>query len=76
MDANVRSAVGANVVLVRAELAALSCDTLQLLLSRRVSITDLEDHALVADRSSMKLLDNLLALLASLKPSVLSEASN
>lgn len=68
IDANIRSAVSADVVLVGAELAALSGDALQLLLGWSVCVTDLHEHSLVANRSTVVFLNDFLALLASLEP--------
>ena len=47
MDADKCSAVSADIVLIGAELAALSCDALQLLLSRSVGISNLHDETFV-----------------------------
>ena len=67
MDPNIGSAIGANVVLIGTELAALCGDTLQLLLRRGVGIADLHQHALFSDRSTVILLDNLFAFIAGFK---------
>jgi hypothetical protein len=67
VDSNIGSAVGANVVLIGAELPTFGGDALQLLLGRRVGVPDLHQHSLFANGSTMVLLDDVLALLASLK---------
>jgi len=67
MDADFSSAIRANVVLVGAELAALSSDTLQLLLRGGIGIADLHAHLVVADCHSMVLLDDFLALITALE---------
>lgn len=68
VNANICSTISTNVVLVRAELATLGGDTLELLLGRRVGVANLHQHALVSNGGTMVLLDNLLALLARLEP--------
>lgn len=65
VNPNIRSAVCTNVVLIGAELAALSRDSFQLLLRRCVGVADLHQHALLTNRSTMVLFDDVLALLAS-----------
>lgn len=67
MDSNIRSAVGANVVLIGAELAALSRDALQLLLRRSIGIADIHLHAFYANTSAVILLDHVLTFFASLE---------
>lgn len=74
MDADFSSAVCANVVLVRAELAALSRNPFQLLLRGSVGISDLHAHLVVADSHAMVLLDDFLTLVARLKPECVSLA--
>ena len=67
MNADIRSSVSANVVLVGAELAALSRDALQLLLRRSVGVANLHQHALISNRGAVKLLDHILALITGLE---------
>lgn len=59
-----RSTISTNVVLVRTELAAFGSDSLQILLSRSVGITNLKKKTLVTNGLTMKLLDDLFADLA------------
>ena len=77
MNADERSSVGTNVVLIGTELAALGRDALELLLSRRVRIANLHDVAFVANSNSVELLNNLIAnvavLEAGIKHKVVSE---
>jgi hypothetical protein len=72
MDTDISRAVGPNVVLVGSELATLGGDALQLLLGRRIRITDLHQHALFADRSAVVFLDDIFALFAGLEPGLVS----
>jgi hypothetical protein len=66
-NANERSAIGADVVLVGAELATLSRDTLELLLSRRVGIADVHGKSLGTETSTVELANDLVADLACLE---------
>lgn len=59
-----RSAVGTDVVLVGAELAALSRDALELLLSRSVGVADVHQEALLADGTTVVLQNDVVAILA------------
>lgn len=61
LDANKRSAIGTNVVLVGSELATFGSDTLQLLLTRSIGIADVHDHSLFADGDAVELLDDSVA---------------
>lgn len=61
------SAVGADVVLVGSILAAFGRDTLELLLSGSIGVTNLHDVVLLADGDAMEVLNDLLADLASLE---------
>ncbi len=70
MNAHVSSAVGANVILVRPELAALSSDTLELLLSGSVGIANLDllALALLSQVDAMVFTDDIFALVARVEP--------
>lgn len=61
LDPNQRGAVCTNVVLVGAELAAFRGDTLELLLTRSISVSNVHHHALVADGNAVELLDDRVA---------------
>lgn len=61
------STISTNVVLVSTELTALCGDSLQVLLSRCVCITDLEEKTFLANGLTMKLLDDLLTDITRLK---------
>lgn len=62
-------AVGTNVVLVGAELAAFRSDTLQLLLGRSVGIANVHEEALLANAGTVELVNNIITNVASLETS-------
>jgi hypothetical protein len=59
--------VGADVVLVGAELATLGGDTLQLLLSRGVGISNVHEKSILADADAVVLSDDLITDIAVLE---------
>lgn len=61
------STVCTDIVLVGTELTTLSGDALQILLGRGVGIANLEKKSFLANWLAMKLLDDLLADVATLK---------
>jgi hypothetical protein len=61
------AAVCTDVVLVGSELSTLSCDALEILLSRSVCVANLEQKTLFTNGLTMKLLDDLVADIATLK---------
>ena len=61
------STICTNIVLVGSELTAFGGDTLQVLLSRGIGITDLQKKAFLANRLAVELLDDLFADIAALK---------
>lgn len=65
--ANKGGTVGANIVLVGAELTSLSSDTLELLLTGSVCIADLHVHVFVTNRHVVKVGNDLIADGARLK---------
>lgn len=56
-----------DVVLVGSELSTLSCDTLEILLSRSVCVANLKQKTLFANGLTMELLDDLVADITTLK---------
>ena len=61
------STICTNIVLVGSELTAFSGDALQILLSRRVGVTNLQKEAFLANGLAVELLDDLFADVAALK---------
>lgn len=67
MNADQRSAVSPDVVLVGAKLPSLSSHTLQLLLGRSVGVADLHGLALVSNHDTSELANDLVADVTALK---------
>lgn len=61
------AAIRADVVLVGSELTTLSCDTLEVLLSRSVGISNLKQKTFFTDGLAMEVSDDLVANLSTLK---------
>jgi hypothetical protein len=68
-----RSTIGANIILVGAELSALCSDSLKLLLSLGVGIANVHDEALLANSSTVVLADNIFALITRLEAAIISD---
>lgn len=64
---NKGSTIGADVILVGAELAALGSHTLELFLSRSIGVTNVHQHALVSDANAIELADDFIANSTALK---------
>ncbi len=62
-----RGTIGANIVLIGAELSTFGGDTLEVLLCRCIRIANLEEKTFFANGLTMKFLDNLLADIARLE---------
>jgi hypothetical protein len=62
-----RSAIRTNVVLVGSELAAFSGDSLQVLLSSSIGVTNLQEKAFLANGLAVELSDDLFADITGLK---------
>jgi hypothetical protein len=62
-------AICTHIVLVGTELAAFSCNFLEVLLSRSVGIANLKQQTLFTDGLAMELIDDLFTDLAGLKAS-------
>lgn len=56
-----RSAVSTNVVLVRTELSALCCDSLELFLGRSICVANIHEKAFLANSNAIKLSNDLVA---------------
>ena len=61
------AAICTDVVLVGSELSTLSCDALEILLSRRVCVANLKQKTLFANGLTMELLDDLVTNITTLK---------
>jgi len=66
-QANQRGAVCTDVVFIRAELATLGSDTLQLLLSRGVGVANVHEERLLANADAVELANNFIANVARFK---------
>jgi hypothetical protein len=73
--ADKRSTVGSDVVLVGSELTAFGGDTLQFLLGWSVRVSDVHEKALLANRLTMKLLNDIIADVTVLKAVTLLASS-
>jgi hypothetical protein len=67
VNPNVGCAISTNVILVGTELAPLGSDALEFLLGRRVRIADLHQHSLFSNRSTVVLLNDVLAFVPRLE---------
>lgn len=63
-QANKRSAVSTNVVLIGAELTTLGGDTFELLLGSSVGVADVHEEALLAESATVVLVNDIVAVLA------------
>lgn len=70
--ANQGSTVCTNVVLVGAELAALSGDALELLLGWRIGIANVDEEALLPNADAVEFVDDFVADIAGLEAASLS----
>lgn len=64
---NKRGSVSANIILIGTPLTALSRNPLQLLLSLRIRIANLQREILGTERHALKMLNNLVANIARLE---------
>jgi hypothetical protein len=67
VNPDVGCAISTNVILVGTELAPLGSDALEFLLGRRVRIADLHQHSLFSNRSTVVLLNDVLAFVPRLE---------